>query len=83
MKVHELMERLKNADPQSEVVMSQDPEGNGYYLLGDVVVNDYVYDDSSWGVEIGLRELTDRDRQLGYGEEDLLDGDPCVVLWPW
>ena len=30
MKVRELMEVLSNVDPEAEVVMSKDAEGNGY-----------------------------------------------------
>lgn len=82
MKVHELMDLLKFAEPDAEVVLSRDPEGNGYMELGSVEVSTYNWDDSE--AEIGLRKLTEEFKRHGFGEEDVMeDGVSCVVLWPW
>ncbi len=36
MKVSELIEALKGHDQDAEVIMSRDPEGNGYAKLADI-----------------------------------------------
>lgn len=82
MKVKELIEKLQKCDPESLVVMSEDGEGNGFSPLSDVDDSHNYAADSTWSGEIGLRELTPRLEDSGFTEEDLLDGEKCVVLWP-
>lgn len=77
MKVKELIEELKTCDPESIVVLSIDEEGNGYNLLYQVD-DSHNYSDG----EIGLREITKVDEKQGYSEEDILEGEKAVVLWP-
>ena len=78
MKVKELKVLLEACDDGDEVVLQKDPEGNGYAAL-----------DGAWGAawdaeeqEVGLRELTSEDAQAGYGEEDVLEGVPAIILVP-
>ena len=33
MKVKDLIEELQQADPEQEVYLQTDPEGNGYYVV--------------------------------------------------
>jgi len=79
MKVKELIERLKEFDPECEVIMSRDPEGSVYSPLDDI--EDYIYFDR----DIYLEELTPELIEEGYGEEDLApseDAKLAVVFWP-
>lgn len=82
MTVKELIEHLSECDPGDIVIMSKDGEGNCYSPLSAINnTSVYVAEDTWWG-EIGLRKLTDYHRDLGFAEEDVKDGEPCVVLWP-
>jgi hypothetical protein len=77
MTVKELIERLQKEDPNRIVVLSIDPEGNGYNELRDIATS--AYSDG----EIGIEELTPELQKEGYREEDVMeDGHKAVVLWP-
>ena len=77
MKVKELIEILKECDPEDLIVLSKDPEGNGYKEAR-------TYDMCRFTEgEIGLRELDEEHKELGYEKEDVFDeGEDCIVLWP-
>lgn len=81
MKVKQLLEQLKALDPEQEVLMSIDPEGNGFYKLAEVAQaafsgeKEYRYD------EVGIPKLTEEAKKLGYSEEDVKPV-ACVCLWP-
>lgn len=78
MTVEELIARLLQlgCPGATPVVLSQDPEGNGFAELQDVEA-------SAWnGEDTGLLELTPYLVEQGYSEEDVLDAPPAVVLWP-
>lgn len=77
MTVRELIERLKQEDPDRVVVLSQDAEGNGFDTLHTVEA--MAYSDG----EVGYQILTPEMKKQGYTEEDLMpDGTPALVLWP-
>jgi hypothetical protein len=79
MKIKELVTQLKKLDQNLLVVMSVDPEGNGFYELGDVDGVNSAYSDG----EVGLISLTSDMRKKGFRAEDCMEsGTPCVVLWP-
>ena len=80
MTVRELIKLLKECSPNDQVVLSKDPEGNDYHRLRSVDTESYNFIEDEW--EIGLRQLTDADRQAGFSDEDVRPGVPCVVLWP-
>jgi len=81
MKIKELKKILKNYDDDMEILMSSDAEGNSYDFLSDV--NLVAYKTYDRHVEIGLSELTDKLREQGYTEEDLIeDGKIGIVLYP-
>ena len=74
----ELIEILKSVPPNTPIVLSSDAEGNSY-RKSSAVSTDYNFDDDD--DVIGLRELTDEDRESGYTEEDIMSsGVPVVVL---
>jgi len=80
MKVKDLIKVLENVDPERVVVMSIDPEGNGYNELREWD-SDMMYDRQDG--EVGLGTLTEEDIKDGYGEADLNpDGEPAIVFWP-
>jgi hypothetical protein len=63
------------------VIVSRDPEGNGFLPLEDVALSRYdrVEQDS------GINDLTPELERQGFTEEDLLEGrNVClsVTLWP-
>jgi len=79
MKVKELIEMLQEFNPDSVVIMQRDPEGNGYAPLSG------AEDNGSWNKkdrEYGYATLTEELEEQGYSEEDCIDGEPAVVLWP-
>lgn len=76
MRVHELIEELKTVDPERLVVMSRDEEGNAYCPVIEISTGAYNRGD------YGLDELTDELIEQGYCSEDVLDGTPCICLWP-
>jgi len=84
MKVKELIELLGKTNPEREVVISRDSEGNGFSPFSGLSEELYVpY--STWSGEIYIEELTEEMRKHGYSEEDTYGGDDGVkalVFWP-
>jgi len=84
MKVKELKIILQDLEDNDEVILSKDSEGNYYSPLADYALNIYV-PECTWCGEVHIRELTPELIKMGYGEEDLYDGDKgvnAVVLYP-
>lgn len=54
MKVKELIEILKPLDPEAEVILSKDAEGNNYSPLSDYSSGKYI-PDSTWSGEFESR----------------------------
>jgi hypothetical protein len=82
MKVKKLIAFLKNYNPDLEVILSRDEEGNGFNLLQNLEDN-IVYDKEEHAIY--LSELTDKLKAQGYSEDDLYTGKhgvPAIVLWP-
>jgi len=80
MTVKELIERLKEIDQDRIVVMSMDPEGNGFSPLGDLETCAYT-NEGGYG-ETGIEKLDDDLREQGFTEEDIKEGQPALCLWP-
>lgn len=75
--MRELIEELKQMDPERVVAMSRDSEGNSFALVAEVATAAYKDGD------IGLEELTPEEIKEGYSESDVLEGgEKAVVLWP-
>lgn len=81
MRVKDLIRRLELADPDDIVILSGDQEGNYFNPLGTVSALEFNAEPPHY-TEIGLRKLTRADIRLGWSEDDVMDGPPCVVLWP-
>lgn len=80
MTVGELCEALHGMDSDMLVVLARDEEGNGYHPLEAVDATGSAWDEDSG--EIGLRALNPTLEATGYSADDVVDGPPCVVLWP-
>jgi len=82
MKVRDLLEQLKDVDPEREIVMSKDAEGNGYSPLSSLWLGKYRAE-TTWYGDVGLESLTTEDKRHGYTEDDVMDdGVPAVILNP-
>lgn len=77
MKVKELMALLKDVDPEREVILAADEEGNHFNTVYSVEIMCYKED------EVSYEQLTEELKAQGFTEDDIdSDGKPCVVIWP-
>jgi hypothetical protein len=79
MKIKELIANLQKLDPNCDVVLSSDNEGNSYRLLSTISDNS-TYTRDAHIIEVGLGKLTPSLQKMGYTQEDVLDGKPCIIL---
>ncbi len=86
MKVKELIEELSKCDPECEVILSKDAEGNSY-SPADGIDDSYIYKPGNrysrelWDLEDLKEEL--EDGYLGEEEFNEIAALPkCVILWP-
>ena len=79
MTVQELIDILKEFNPDCIVIMQSDPEGNSYSPLCGAEDNGAWNEDYQ---EYGYATLTEELKTTGYSEDDLTEGTPAVVLWP-
>jgi len=79
MKVKELLNLLKDEDPERLIILPIDPEGNGYNQLDEISRMAYNPETE----EIGIEELTDELRAEKYTERDVIkDGQKALVFYP-
>ncbi|MGL5795158.1 MAG: hypothetical protein ACRC06_12310 [Waterburya sp.] len=81
MAVKELIELLQKENQDAIVVMASDAEGNRYSPFRLLWTGNYAAE-TNWGGTAGYAELTDELREIGYTEEDIVEGIPAVVLFP-
>jgi len=82
MKVKDLIQQLSTLNPEREIVIQLDSDGNGYSPCSDIWVGLYQPITKQYG-EASLEELTAEDREFGYMEEDILsEGTKAVFLCP-
>lgn len=70
MKIKELIEELQKQDPEREVILQKDPEGNGHSPFSSCYTGSYV-PDSTYSGSPYLEELTEALKKMGYTEEDV------------
>lgn len=81
MKAKELIKILEK-DPEREIIMSSDGEGNNYSPLYDCGKASYRQE-TSWSGGIGIEELTEELIKKGYRKEDVIeDGIRAWILYP-
>jgi len=78
MKVSQLMDILENCNPDAEVIMAGDEEGNYYCNIESVDDDLYIDEDGN----VGFNSITPELREEGFSDEDLVVGKECVVLIP-
>lgn len=82
MKVKDLIEQLKQEDPEREVVCMKDAEGNDFSPLHEIDTGAYRAN-STWSGEHGFEAMTDALREQGFSDEDVMtDGVPALFLCP-
>lgn len=82
MTVAELIELLKDENPERIVIMSSDAEGNSHSPLSSFWSGAYRAD-TTWSGDVGMESIGDEDRAAGFTDEDLLnDGVPALILSP-
>ncbi len=80
MKIKNLIQKLNKLNPNSEVIVSSDAEGNNYSLLFDISCQEglrYSKNDD----EIILSTRNDIDGYY-FTEKEYNKGKDCVVLYP-
>lgn len=77
MKVKRLIEILNSCDPNAEVIISEDPEGNGYGRLHENSILQDAYGLDTY--ELQVYDKTDLSEVAGY---DRLNLFKAVVLYP-
>ena len=82
MNVKELIKILQRCDEDSIVVLSNDSEDNSYSPLDEVDDSSNYKADTTYSGEVGIRKLTEELIELGFGEEDVVEGEKAVVLFP-
>ena len=76
MKVKELILKLQNLDPELEVIIQKDPEGNGYSPMSGAEIGQYLPDSPYSGYCIHPDDLPDLD------EETYKQLETVVIFWP-
>ena len=83
VKVKELLESLNGADPEAEVVLQVDAEGNGYAPLAGVDLEAVYMPDSTWSGDVYSLNWTASDAGKTEAEWAEITAKPrCVVLFP-
>ena len=81
MKVKELIEQLTKLDPELDVILQKDSEGNGYCTLAGVDA-DVVYDKDESGMAYSM-DWTAEDADMTEKEWNKMKKKPrVVVLYP-
>lgn len=83
MKVKDLIRELKLLDPELEVILQKDGEGNGYSPLEGTDENCIYIAETTWSGE--LYDTTWTADEAGMYEEEwieMLKKPRCVVLYP-
>ena len=83
MKVRELIEVLKDVDPDIEVIMQKDAEGNGYSPLVGCYDKGIFHAHNSWDGEFYDSTWTAEDVGIHPKEwEEFLKRPRCLLLYP-
>lgn len=78
MKIEKLIKRLQELDPETEVVMSKDAEGNEFSPLCDFSDGFYI-SDNSWSGHF----ISDVEEWEEYYEQEFpKDAKKAICLWP-
>lgn len=83
MKVKELIRELQLLDPEAELIMQADAEGNGYSPLAGVDENCIYIAETTWHGDVYDTTWTADDAAMDEEEwKEILKHPRCVVLYP-
>ena len=84
MKVKDLISELQNVDPEIEVIMQKDSEGNGFSPLSGIDPEAIYMPDSTWSGTVYDSKWSASDACFDDDEwEDFKSREPrCLVLFP-
>jgi hypothetical protein len=83
MKVKDLIRELQLLDPELEVILQKDGEGNGYSPLAGTDENCIYVAETTWHGEIYDSTWTADDADMDEEEwAKMLEKPRCVVLYP-
>jgi hypothetical protein len=83
MKNRELIEMLKSFDPEAEVILQKDSEGNGYSPLSGVYDDGVYVSYNSYSGEVYPVSWTEEDIKVTKEEwEKIKEDNSCLVLFP-
>lgn len=83
MKIKQLIKKLSTLDPNLEIILASDAEGNSYHELDGIDYKHCGYKKEDYEIRIGLLSLDKDAVEAGYSEEDVLTGaKPCVIFYP-
>jgi len=83
MKVKDLIKELQQMNPESELIMQKDSEGNGYSPLSGADGNAVYIADSTWSGEVYDTKWSAEDADMEEEEWEEIKSKPgCVVLYP-
>jgi hypothetical protein len=83
MKVKELIEALQEVDPEMEVILQKDSEGNGYSPLAGADLDAVYVADTTWSGTAYHADWTAGDCCLDEEEwKELQAGPRALILYP-
>jgi hypothetical protein len=83
MKVKELVAALADADPEAEVVLQKDSEGNGYSPLNGADLDAVYVAETTWSGDVYAMDWSAEDACMTEREWSRIKAKPrCVVLFP-
>lgn len=83
MKIRELLEVIKNLDPEMECIIQKDAEGNGYSPLSGADPDCIYIATKSWYGEVYDATMTADDAEMDSDSwEAMLKKPRCLVLHP-
>lgn len=83
MKVKELLQALTQMDPEAEVILQKDSEGNGYSPLAGADPDAVYIALNPWHGDVYSTKWSAGEACMGKSEWEALKAQPrCVVLFP-
>lgn len=83
MKVKDLLEALKELDPEMEIILQKDSEGNGYSPLAGADPDGIYIAETTWCGDVYDSNWTADGADMEEEEwDEILSRPRCVVLYP-
>lgn len=85
LRIKDLKDIIENMDDDRVVILSSDGEGNNFSpLSSEILIGIYepYSPDLIYRGEVGIEELTQEFKDIGYDEDDILEGERCLTLFP-